>query len=241
MSAHSTGSSTQPITWRAPAWYRVARWAFWVLGGILFRIRVTGRANVPSGNYVVVANHLSWVDPFLLMMYLPAEPRLYFIGAQQAVNVGWKDRVMRRFDVMIPFERGAAWVGRQVLERPREVLEAGAVLGLFPEGALGPKEGELQPLQRGIGHILRGEDYPILPVAIGGVQELYLRKAVTVTIGRPLRISTAGLDHHAAIDAAVEQVAAGLTGILPSYQEPKPAIKLMRFLTRLLDLGIRAK
>lgn len=227
------------ITWRASAWYRVSRWVFRLLGAILFRISVKGRANVPSGNYVVVANHLSWIDPFLLMMYLPSEPRLYFIGAQQAVNMGWKDWLVRHFDMMIPFQRGAAWVGREVLDRPKQVLRAGAVLGLFPEGRLGPTEGELLPLQRGIGHILLATDYVVLPVAISGARELYLRKAVTVTIGEPVRIVTAGLGHHAAIDAAVEQVDAALRGILPPYEEPRPRVKLMRFLTRLLDLGLK--
>jgi len=241
MTAEPETRGRAAITWRALAWYRVSRWAFRALGLILFRIHVEGRANVPAGNYVVVANHLSWIDPFLLMMYLPAEPRLYFIGAQQAVNMGWKDWLVRHFDMMIPFQRGAAWVGRQVLDRPRQVLRAGAVLGLFPEGRLGPREGEMLPLQRGIGHILLLADYPVVPVAISGVQELYLRKPVKVTIGEPLRIVTTGLGHHAAIDAAVEQVAGALMGILPPYEEPRPRVKLMRFLTRLLDLGVPTK
>jgi 1-acyl-sn-glycerol-3-phosphate acyltransferase len=168
------------------------------MGHSLFRVTVNGEENLPSGNYVVVANHLSWIDPFLLMVVLPAEPRLYFIGAQQALNRDWKEWFVRHFDVMIPFERGAVWVGKAVLQKPLGVLRAGAVLGLFPEGALGPQEGELQPLQRGIGHILLQADHPVLPIALSGVQELYQRKPITATIGKPIRISTEGLSHHAA-------------------------------------------
>jgi 1-acyl-sn-glycerol-3-phosphate acyltransferase len=226
------------VTPHATAWYRVSRWVFRALGWLLFRISVSGRSNVPPGNYIVVANHLSWIDPFLLMMYLPAEPRLYFIGAQQAVNQGWKGWIVDHFDMLIPVQRGAAFVGREVLEKPKHVLTAGAVLGLFPEGCLGPKEGEMLPLERGIGHILLGADHPVLPVAISGAQELYLRKQVAVRIGEPLQVATEGLGRHQAIDAGVEQVAVALRRLLPAYQEPRPAFKAMRFLSNLLDIGL---
>jgi 1-acyl-sn-glycerol-3-phosphate acyltransferase len=226
------------ITPHARAWYRLARWAFRALGWLLFRITVTGQSNVPRGAYIVAANHLSWIDPFLLMIYLPAEPRLYFLGAQQAVNQGWKGWIMDHFDMLIPVKRGAAWLGREVLERPKRVLAAGAVLGLFPEGRLGSKEGDLLPLERGIGHILLTADEPVLPVAISGAQELYLRKRVTVRIGEPLRVEIGGLGRHEAIDAAVDQVAGALRRLLPAYQEPRPAFKAMRFLSNLLDIGL---
>ena len=229
------------ITPHATAWYRLSRWAFRALGWVLFRITVTGRSSVPPGNYIVVANHLSWIDPFLLMMYLPAEPRLYFIGAQQAVNQGWKGWMVDHFDMLIPVQRGAAFVGREVLEKPRHVLTAGAVLGLFPEGCLGPKEGEILPLERGIGHILLAADRPVLPVAISGAQELYLRKQVSVHIGEPFRVAVGGMGHHEAIGAAVDQVAGALRSLLPAYQEPRPAFKAMRFLSNLLDIGLPKK
>lgn len=226
-----------PIGPRPAAWYRLSRRAFRFLGFVLFRIRVTGRENVPAGTYIVVANHLSWIDPFLLMVYLPAEPRLYFIGAQGALNRGWKDQVVSRFDMLLPVRRGAAWLGRDVIEKPRQVLAAGAVLGIFPEGKLGPREGDMLPLERGIGHLVVAAKSPVLPVALSGVQELYLRKPVEVIIGKPLVVATDGLGHRAAIDAAVRQVEAAIRGILPPYLEPRPRVKLMRFLSRLLDLG----
>jgi 1-acyl-sn-glycerol-3-phosphate acyltransferase len=197
-------------------------------------MNIVGEENIPSGNYIVVANHLSWIDPFLLMLVLPPEPRLYFIGAQQAINRGWKDWLIRHFDVMIPFERGANWVGKAVLEQPLRVLHAGAVLGLFPEGKLGPSEGELQPLQRGIGHIVLQANFPILPVALSGVQELYFRKPITVIIGKPLRITTEKMNHQHAIDAAVQQTADALRMLIPRYEQPTPAFKFLRFLTNLL-------
>jgi 1-acyl-sn-glycerol-3-phosphate acyltransferase len=215
-------------------WYVGARWAFQVLARLLFRLRVSGRQNIPAGNYIVVANHLSWIDPFLLMLVLPARPRLYFIGARQAVNRDWKARLVRKFDVLIPFERGAAWVGKDVFAQPLRVLAAGAALGLFPEGNLGSTEGALLPLRQGIGHLALRAQCPILPVALSGVRELYLGKPITLIIGKPFRAQVDGLARRAALDAAVALVADALRAILPPYVEPQPRFKVMRFLTNLL-------
>ncbi|MCI0475823.1 MAG: 1-acyl-sn-glycerol-3-phosphate acyltransferase, partial [Anaerolineales bacterium] len=208
-------------------WYVHARWMFQVFVRLLFRMRVVGRANIPAGNYIVVANHLSWIDPFLLVAVLPARPRLYFIGARQAVNRDWKARLVQKFDMLIPFERGASWVGKDVFAKPLQVLAAGAVLGLFPEGNLGPTEGALQPLRSGIGHIALRAQCLILPVALCGVRELYLGKPITLFIGKPFRVQVEGLARREALNAAVDQVAGALRAILPPYVEPQPRFKPM--------------
>ena len=222
---------------RLPVRLRMARWVLAAAIRVLFDIRISGAENIPDGNYIVLANHLGWIDPLLILTALPAEPRLYFIGAQQAFARKWKVRLMRWFDSMIPFERGARWVGKNVFDKPLKVLENGARLAFFPEGDSFPDEGVLHPLQRGIGHFLMGAPaaYPIIPVALSGTRELYWRKAITITIGKPFRVTTEGLPHHAAIDAVVEQVTGSLRAILPPYREPTVTTKHLRFLTNWLD------
>lgn len=214
---------------------RMARWILARLIHLFFRVRVHGIENIPPGNYIVLANHLLWIDPFLLFTILPAEPRVYFIGAEQAVNRGWKAWLMQVFDVMLPFERGARWIGRDVFIKPLNVLRNGAVLAFFPEGDSGREEGALMPLQRGIGHFILQADYPILPIALSGTLELYWQKEITVTIGKSFRVNVQGLAHREAIDAAVGQVTNQLRAIIPPYQEPVVAKKRLRFLTTLLD------
>jgi 1-acyl-sn-glycerol-3-phosphate acyltransferase len=215
---------------------RLARWVLARLIHLFFRVRLRGAENIPSSNYIAQANHLLWIDPFLLFAMLPAEPRVYFIGANQAVNRGWKAWLMKVFDVMIPFERGARWVGREVFDKPLEVLKGGAALAFFPEGDSGHEEGRLMPLQRGIGHIILQANYPIIPMALSGTLELYWRKELMVTIGKPFRVSVEGLGHREAIDATVEQVAQALRAVLPRYQEPVVKKKRLRgWLTTLLD------
>jgi 1-acyl-sn-glycerol-3-phosphate acyltransferase len=218
-----------------PWWYLLFRQFVRIVARVLFRVRVVGAENIPDGNYIVIANHLSWADPFLLLTVLPPAPRLYFIGPLQALNQGWKGWMVRTFDVMIAFERGAAWVGKDMLKTSLLVLQKGAVLGLFPEGHLGPREGELEPLQRGIGHLVLKANCPVLPFALSGVQELYLRKPITVVIGKPFRVAAEGYGRHAEVDAAIARITDELRGLIPPYIEHKPRIKVWRRLTYLLD------
>ncbi len=220
---------------RPPWWYILFRLFLQVAARLLFRLQIEGTENIPKGNYIVIANHLSWIDPFLLMLALPSRPRLYFIGPVQALNMGWKAWAMRTFDVMVPFKRGAIWQGKEMFKTSLEVLQNGASLGLFPEGRIGPREGALQPLQRGIGHLVLKADCPVLPVALSGVRELYLRKSVTIVVGQPFRLASAGTDRHAEVDAAVARIARALRELIPPYVEPRPRIKVWRRLTYLLD------
>ncbi len=215
---------------------RIARWVLARLIHLVFRVSARGVENIPKGNYIALANHLLWIDPFLLFALLPAEPRVYFIGANQAVNRGWKAWLMQVFDVMIPFERGSRWVGKEVFEKPLRVLKGGAVLAFFPEGDSGKEEGKLMPLQRGIGHIILQAAYPIVPIALSGTLELYWRKEITVKIGKPFRVNVEGLSHREAIGAAVGQVTRELHAVLPLYAEPVVKKKILkRWLTTLLD------
>ncbi len=226
---------SETITLHPTMRLRIARWTLARVIHLFFRVRVRGVENIPNGNYIVLANHLLWIDPFLLFALLPAEPRVYFIGANQAVNRGWKAWLMQVFDVMIPFERGARWIGREVFEKPLRVLNAGAVLAFFPEGDSGKEEGKLMPLKRGIGHIVLQANYPIVPIALSGTLELYWRKEIAVTIGKPFRVNVEGLNHREAIDIAVKQVTEQLHKTIPPYQEPVVGNKRMRWLTTLLD------
>ena len=118
---------------------------------------------------------------------------------------------------------------------PLQVLETGAVLAFFPEGDSGSREGELMPLQRGVGHFVLRADAPILPIALSGTLELFWRKPLKVIVGELFRVEVAGLSHRAAIDEAVAQVTRAMREILPRNEEPVVSKKRMLFLTTLLD------
>ncbi|MBI5877965.1 MAG: 1-acyl-sn-glycerol-3-phosphate acyltransferase [Chloroflexi bacterium] len=231
--------SVDHISVRLPANCRALRAILRMAGRALFDIRVEGRRNVPRGNCVIVANHLSWLDVLLLMIYLPPEPRVYVLGAAQAVDRPWKARLMEWVDCMIPVVRGAEWVGKDALTKPLKVLRAGASLLLFPEGEVGTREGQLLPLKTGIGHLLKRADVPVLPIALSGTRELWWHKPIRIIVGQPFHASVPRGDLHSAVPHIVAQVAEQLRRLLPRYEEQAHVWKPLRhLLTDLPDHGV---
>lgn len=189
---------------------------------MLFSFDVEGRDNIPpSGNYVLIANHLNWLDEFTLLWLMPVSPRLHFL-ADPTILVTRKFQwwIVRTTGGYVPVVRERH--GDQVLfKHVDNCLAIGGALALFPEGNYGPKEGELMPFHKGFAHFAIKAKVPVIPVALSGTKDLWLRKRVKVVIGRPL--STAGQDPDALTDKAFEAIKA----ILPTYSDP-PGPKLFR-------------
>src|SRR4030088_253392 len=70
-----------PVGRRANVPYRILRFIAVPLLHFFFKFEVEGRENIPrEGNYIVIANHLNWLDEFALLMLFPVEPRLHFLA-----------------------------------------------------------------------------------------------------------------------------------------------------------------
>ncbi|MBN1321780.1 MAG: (d)CMP kinase [Thermoleophilia bacterium] len=110
--------------------YRVAYTIIPPLCRLVFRMRVTGAENLPAGGPVLVAcNHRSNLDPFFLGS---AAPRMiHFMAKSELWSFKPLGRVCDRLGTF-PVRRGEA--DRQAVKRALTYLEAGAVVGLFPEG-----------------------------------------------------------------------------------------------------------
>src|SRR2546421_4477534 len=70
-----------PVQRQATLAYRALRlWAVPLLQS-MFNIRVEGRERIPTDrNYVLIANHLNWLDSFAILATFPTEPRVHFLG-----------------------------------------------------------------------------------------------------------------------------------------------------------------
>ena len=70
-----------PVSRKANIPYRIVRLVAIPLLHLCFRFQVEGLGNVPrTSNYVVIANHLNWLDEFALLMLFPVQPRLHFLA-----------------------------------------------------------------------------------------------------------------------------------------------------------------
>ncbi|MBD2598447.1 1-acyl-sn-glycerol-3-phosphate acyltransferase [Nostoc spongiaeforme FACHB-130] len=111
------------------------------------------------------------------------------------------------------------------------ILAHGDGMILFPEGRLGSTEGKLHlPLKRGTVIYALRAGVPIVPVALIGTQDLYLRKQLTIRFGEPLHFSPNTKATRQEVETALAALEKAMTALLPTnYQEPA-GIKLLRYL-----------
>ena len=97
---------------------------------LVFRVRVEGLENIPeSGATVLCCNHLSMLDPVILIAWSPRQTS--FMAKSELFHnklLGW---LLRGLDI-IPINRGKVDVG--AMKACLKWLKAGRMLGIFPEG-----------------------------------------------------------------------------------------------------------
>ncbi len=217
-----------PVTRHANLAYRTVRLVAGPLLRLCFRFQVQGRENIPrSGNYIVIANHLNWLDEFALLLLFPVEPRLHFLADPTILVTRrfqwWLIRTTGGYVPVIRDRRG----DRTLYEHVYRCLEVGGAVVIFPEGNYGVKEGELMPFKKGFAHFAIKSGVPVLPVTLSGTKDLWFRKQIRVVIGTTL--PTAGQDAAGLTELAFRQ----MTAMMPTYVEPPGPKPLRRFLTGL--------
>jgi 1-acyl-sn-glycerol-3-phosphate acyltransferase len=136
----------------------------------VYRFKVTGDDNIPTqGAAVLTCNHVSFVDPVLLMA---ASPRpIYFVMDHRIFKMpvlGWLFRLAKAIPVAPRAEDPAAY--EAAFEAAAKVLRDGDLLAIFPEGGI-TRDGTLQEFRGGIMKILEnaardGLMVPVVPMAL---------------------------------------------------------------------------
>jgi 1-acyl-sn-glycerol-3-phosphate acyltransferase len=211
-----------PVRRQATLAYRAVRLVGVPLLWLIFRFDVRGRQNIPkTGNYIVIANHLNWLDEFALLLLFPVEPRIHFLADPTILvtrKVQWF--IVRQTGGFVPVDRDHH--GDKALFRHVDrALEVGGSVAIFPEGNYGPTEGELMPFKKGFAHFALKAGVPVIPVALSGTKDLWFRKRIQVVIGEP--IGPKGHTPESLTEAGYDRVKA----LLPAYHA-EPGRKLLR-------------
>jgi 1-acyl-sn-glycerol-3-phosphate acyltransferase len=181
--------------------YRLLRHAWRVAAfGLRFHLEVEGLEHLPrhpdgrlSGGWIAAGlPHRAWVDPFLLWMTLPAEPRLVFFGdARTMARSPLRRWVLRRVGGVIPIpSHGGPRSFAMHLGAAARVIDAGAVFCLFPESGFPSEPGVARPIAAGLGYVALRTGAPIVPVVIGGNEVLFLGRRLVLRVlpARPWQV-----------------------------------------------------
>jgi long-chain acyl-CoA synthetase len=201
-----------PVTWmRAVIWWLLLL----PITRLLARARVLGRENLQAlpGPILVVSNHISQVDPALILAALPFRLRsrvaIAMLGEflrdwrYPPIGTSWWQRLIARakyvavvslFNVFpLPQESGF----RRSFAFAGETLDRGFSLLVFPEGRR-TADGRLSPFMNGTGMLVKKLNVPVIPVGIAGLFELKQQRKyfassgqVSVKFGAPVRFAAA--------------------------------------------------
>jgi len=144
---------------------RLIRGPFRILLAMFYRKEIVGLENLPRDQgCVVVSNHISWIDGILLLWMLPRNVR--FLVDSGNFTSRFTRLTSGAFDTILMTANPKS-IGR-ALKTAREGVEAGDVIGLFPEGTIS-RTGQLQAFLPGVKKIAKNHDTPVIPVWIDGM------------------------------------------------------------------------
>ncbi|ACZ41604.1 phospholipid/glycerol acyltransferase [Thermobaculum terrenum ATCC BAA-798] len=166
----------------------IARWIIvHIITPLMVKLEVIGRENIPKeGPFIAAANHLSNLDPPLLMSQLPRVPRV------MAKRELWRFPIAAAFFnwvEAIPIKREG--YDRRALREAEEVLASGRPFGIFPEGTRS-RTGKLQPGLPGVGMLAIRSKVPVVPIAFIGTNQVFKgrkfhpRTRIKMIIGKPI-------------------------------------------------------
>jgi 1-acyl-sn-glycerol-3-phosphate acyltransferase len=160
------------------------------LGRTLCRVHDEEMAKIPhTGPLILVANHVNFLDVPIFYTHLMPRSVTGFAKIET-----WKNPALGLFFSLggaIPIRRGE--VDRTAIGRARDVLRAGRILAIAPEGTRSG-DGRLQKARTGVAVLALDSGAPVLPVAYYGGESfrrnlLHLRRTdFHFRVGKPFRV-----------------------------------------------------
>ncbi|MDQ1385090.1 MAG: 1-acyl-sn-glycerol-3-phosphate acyltransferase [Actinomycetota bacterium] len=158
---------------------------------IFVRLRVEGREHVPKRGAVILAcNHRSFLDSFFIPLVV--RRRVTFVAKAEYfddVKTAWFFKSCGQ----IPIRREGGSASERALTSATEVLRAGDVFAIYPEGTR-TRDGLLHRGHTGIARLALRCNVPIVPIGMIGSDEVQpvdsrmpkLFRPVTIRFGEPI-------------------------------------------------------
>ncbi|MBA3945433.1 MAG: 1-acyl-sn-glycerol-3-phosphate acyltransferase [Herpetosiphonaceae bacterium] len=185
--------------------------------------KVAGAEYIPrTGGALLVSNHLSMVDPPLLMAYVPRHIH-WMVKAELFEQ--WPLSVLMPRGDPITVHRGQ--IDRTALRAAENFLKNGDVVGIFAEGHRSD-DAAAQPARAGVVYLAQRTGVPLIPAAISGTEKVfrssfpwYHHAKIRLTFGPPfyLRDLPAAQARKPDRDRLAFEVMAKVAALLPpEYQ-----------------------
>ena len=127
-------------------------------GRVLYRVSTFGGEHLPAGGFLLLPNHISFVDAIILQLACPGRQIRYII-----------DESFYRKPILHPILKLVGCIpitsrrAKDALRTAADAIRAGDIVCLFPEGQLS-RSGTLLRIQRGYELIARHAEAQVVPV-----------------------------------------------------------------------------
>lgn len=149
---------------------------------LVWGLNVQGLEHIPRDTGAIIAgNHTGWFDPVVIAAAIKRP--IHFMGKAEL----FENPVLRWFFSRLhafPVKRGQA--DREAIRTSQELVTAGHLLGVFPEGTRNKTKEALLPLQGGATLIAIKTGVPVVPVVVVKSARRLLRRPYRVMIGAPI-------------------------------------------------------
>jgi 1-acyl-sn-glycerol-3-phosphate acyltransferase len=181
--------------------------------------KMHGVENFPlTGPVIVCPNHTGTIDPPLVPAFLPRSDSWSMAKSEYFAN--WFVRFMFAQYQAFPVVRHSA--DRTAIKRSFDLLKAGHVLIIYPEGTR-IDSGMLARPEPGAGFIAQRAGCPVVAVGLTGTRECLPKGAkwprrvpVSVTLGRPFTLATKRADGtRVSHDDASDAIMVAIADLLP--------------------------
>jgi 1-acyl-sn-glycerol-3-phosphate acyltransferase len=180
---------------------------------VFVRVRVEGRQHIPRRGAVILAsNHRSFLDSIFIPLVV--RRRVTFVAKAEYFDdpkIAWFFRSCGQ----IPIRREGGSASERALASATEVLRAGKVFGIYPEGTR-TRDGLLHRGHTGVARLALRCNVPIVPIGLIGSDDVQpvdsrmpkLFRVVTIRFGEPVDPARyAGREHdHMALRELTDEV-----------------------------------
>jgi 1-acyl-sn-glycerol-3-phosphate acyltransferase len=173
---------------------RLSQLLFYGPGKVCFGFTVEGARNLPERHGAVLcSNHASFLDPIVLQA--PFRRPIHYLMSAEHYNAPRFRWVSRAFEA-IPVDDESANLA--ALETAGAVLEAGDVVGVFPEGGIS-RDGRLKAFRSGATVLAMRHGVPLVPAWVEGTSQALPRHAtrirrarIALRLGEPIAVERSG-------------------------------------------------
>jgi len=187
---------------------------------LIARFEITGFEHMPTGGFVIAANHIGRLDAALAYYFLDRPDIIMVVAEKYEKYAIFRWLVRLTNGMFVDRYNGDIHAIRETLRR----LQQGQVFTITPEGTRS-KSGNLQEARPGAIYLAWKAGVPILPVALTGTEDAvvadrlkhFRRLRVKIVAGQPFSLpqDIHGMGRDAAMQEYTDEVMCHIAALLP--------------------------